>query len=66
MPIMDGTPRYVSCRRGYTSDHRVTAHAMHAERGRLAAGCDDFATKPVDRESFFALLGKYLHAKEEV
>ncbi|MEX2207791.1 MAG: ATP-binding protein [Myxococcota bacterium] len=69
MPIMDGyTATRILRRRGYTgSIIALTAHAMHAERGRcLAAGCDDFATKPVDRESFFALLSEYLHAKEEV
>jgi PAS domain S-box-containing protein len=69
MPIMDGyTATRILRRRGYTgSIVALTAHAMHAERGRcLAAGCDDFATKPVDRESFFALLSKYLHPKEEV
>jgi PAS domain S-box-containing protein len=63
MPIMDGyTATRILRRRGYTgSIVALTAHAMHAERGRcLAAGCDDFATKPVDRETFFALLGRYL------
>jgi len=34
----------------------LTAHAMQSDRDRaLAAGCDDFATKPVE---FTALLGK--------
>ena len=63
MPIMDGyTATRILRRRGYTgSIVALTAHAMHAERGRcLSAGCDDFATKPVDRESFFALLSRYL------
>ncbi len=68
MPIMDGyTATRILRRRGYTgSIIALTAHAMHSERGRcLAAGCDDFATKPVDRESFFALLSRYLRAKAE-
>jgi len=68
MPIMDGyTATRILRRRGYTgSIVALTAHAMHAERGRcLTAGCDDFATKPVDRESFFALLARYLRAKKE-
>jgi CheY-like chemotaxis protein len=39
---------------------------MHAERGRcLSAGCDDFATKPVDRETFFALLSRHLAPGKE-
>jgi len=68
MPIMDGyTATRILRRRGYTgSIIALTAHAMHSERGRcLAAGCDDFATKPVDRESFFALLSRYLRDKAE-
>ncbi len=68
MPIMDGyTATRILRRRGYTgSIVALTAHAMHAERGRcLAAGCDDFATKPVDRETFFALLSRYLRDQKE-
>jgi CheY-like chemotaxis protein len=68
MPIMDGyTATRILRRRGYTgSIVALTAHAMHAERGRcLAAGCDDFATKPVDRETFFALLSRYLRDRKE-
>ena len=68
MPIMDGyTATRILRRRGYTgSIIALTAHAMHAERGRcLSAGCDDFATKPVDRESFFALLSTYLSARKD-
>jgi PAS domain S-box-containing protein len=67
MPIMDGyTATRILRRRGYTgSIVALTAHAMNAERGRcLAAGCDDFATKPVDRESFFALLARYLSSNK--
>ena len=39
----------------------LTAHAMDAERGRcMSAGCDDFATKPIDRGNFYALLRRHL------
>ena len=39
----------------------LTAHAMHSERGRcLAAGCDDFATKPIDRDTLIAVVRRWL------
>ena len=68
MPVMDGyTATRLLRSRGYTGTIvALTAHAMHAERGRcFAAGCDDFATKPVDRENFFALLSRYLKSRKE-
>ncbi len=68
MPVMDGyTATRLLRSRGYTgSIVALTAHAMHSERGRcVSAGCDDFATKPVERERFFALLARYLRAKSE-
>lgn len=39
----------------------VTAHAMEANRLEcLAAGCDDFATKPIDFPRLFALIRRHL------
>ncbi|HTM29433.1 MAG TPA: response regulator [Rhodanobacter sp.] len=59
MPVMDGweTTRRMKADAG-TATIRIialTAHAMAADRERaLAAGCDDFDTKPVDLDRLIA------------
>lgn len=60
LPLIDG---WTVCERVKTDDAlgatpiiALTAHAMAADRDKaLAAGCDDYATKPID---FPALLDK--------
>jgi PAS domain S-box-containing protein len=68
MPIMDGyTATRLLRSRGYDGPIvALTAHAMDTERARcIACGCDDFATKPIDRESFFALLSRHLSGAKD-
>lgn len=43
----------------------LTAHAMNEDRQNcLAAGCDDYLAKPIDRDQLFEILAKHLHAGE--
>lgn len=68
MPVMDG---YEATRRlrdeGYQGPIvALTAHAMAEDRQRcIDAGCDDYVTKPVDRERLLAVLASVLARTED-
>lgn len=66
MPIMDGREATVAIRSKDTKYRNIpiiamTAHALDIERKKsLAAGMNDFLTKPVDMKLLFSVLSKYI------
>lgn len=68
MPIMDGIRAVTLLRaQGYRKPIvALTANAMKEDKQKcLAAGCDDYLTKPIDRVAFVDTLSKYLKPAEK-
>ncbi len=63
MPLLDGYEATVEIKKEHKNLPIIaqTAYALKGERERsLAAGCDNYISKPIDSRELLAILGKYL------
>ncbi|QEP43974.1 response regulator [Ectothiorhodospiraceae bacterium BW-2] len=68
MPVMDGIETTTMLRQlgNDTPIYALTANVMQSQRQQfLAAGCDGFLSKPIERRALFAALSEHLQPREQ-
>ncbi len=69
MPVMDGYQATATLRsKGYKGIIiAITAHAMSADKGKcIEAGCDGYATKPINRDIFLQTIDKLIPRTDSI
>ena len=64
MPIMDGYETTQIIKKDHSNLPIIaqTAYALKGEREKsIAAGCDNYISKPIDSRELLAMVGKYLN-----
>jgi len=63
MPLMNGYEAASEIKKLYPIIAQTAYSTNKEQQKAIAAGCDDFISKPIIKESLFELLNKFLYQK---